>query len=162
LGGVASDNGTGANFSLRPNITGDPNLGICGGSRTAFFNTNVFSLPTDASNNLTYGDEPRGVVEGPCSFNWNASLAKTIRFGPERRRTANFSWQITNFTNTPNFTGIGTVVPCFTTETGSGMGTAAGIQCGASGVGGSARSFFGRVTSAGQMRTMALMVRVNL
>ena len=162
LGGVASDNGTGANFSLRPNMTGDPNLGICGGSRTAFFNTNVFILPTDANDNLTYGDEPRGAVEGPCMFNWNTSLAKTIRFGPDRRRTANFSWQVTNLTNTPNFTGIGTVLPCFTTTgTGTGTGTAAGIVCGAS-ASGPTRSFFGRVTSAGAMRTMALMVRVNL
>ena len=163
LGGVASDNGTGANFSLRPNITGDPNLGICGGSRSAYFNTNVFTLPTDAQNNLTYGDEPRGVVEGPCMFSWNSSIAKTIRFGPERRRTANFSWQITNLTNTPSFTGIGTVLPCFTTTgTGTGTGTAAGIVCGASAGAGVSRSFFGRVTSAGQMRTMALMVRINL
>jgi len=162
LGGVASDNGTGANFSLRPDMTGNPNLGICGGSRTAFFNTQVFTLPTNASDNLTYGNEPRGAVEGPCMFNWNASLAKTIRFGPDRRRTANFSWQVQNLTNTPNFTGIGTVLPCFTTTgTGTGAGTAAGIVCGASGVSGSTRSFFGRVTSAGQMRTMALMVRVN-
>ena len=82
LGGVASDNGTGANFSLRPNITGNPNTGICGGSPAAYFNTGVFALPTDANGNLTYGDEPRGAVEGPCSFNWNMSLAKTFRFGP--------------------------------------------------------------------------------
>ena len=57
LGGVASDNGTGANFSLRPNIVGNPNQGICGGSPSAFFNTEAFALPTDASGNLTYGNE---------------------------------------------------------------------------------------------------------
>ncbi|HXX44428.1 MAG TPA: carboxypeptidase regulatory-like domain-containing protein [Candidatus Acidoferrales bacterium] len=163
LGGVASDNGTGANFSLRPDITGNPNLGICGGTRQAYFNTGVFALPVDSNGNLSYGDEPRGAVEGPCTFNWNASIAKTIRFGPERRRTANFSWQISNLTNTPNFTGIGTVLPCGPSPNGvSGTGTAAGLACGSMLSGGQLRSFFGRVTSAGQMRTMSLMVRVNL
>lgn len=157
LGGTASDNGTGANFSLRPNLTGNPNLGVCGGTRTEFFNTSVFSPPLDPSGgHLTYGDEARGAVEGPCTFSWNMSIAKTVRFGPERRRTANFSWQIQNLTNTPNFTGIGTLLPCFNTASGISCGTISGNS------GGPFRSFFGAVTSAGAMRTMYLMVRVNL
>jgi len=162
LGGVASDNGTGANFSLRPNITGNPNTGICGGSPAAYFNTGVFALPTDANGNLAYGDEPRGAVEGPCSFNWNMSLAKTFRFGPDRRHTLNLSWQIQNLTNTANFNGIGTVLPCFgTTGTGAGTGNAAGIVCGAGSGAGSGFSLFGRVTSAASMRTMAMQARFN-
>jgi trimeric autotransporter adhesin len=162
LGGVASDNGTGANFSLRPNITGDPNRGICGGSPAAFFNTAVFALPTDSNGNLAYGDEQRGAVEGPCSFNWNMSLAKTFRFGPDRRHQLNISWQIQNLTNTPNYNGIGTVLPCFgTTGTGSGMGNASGITCGSSSGTSSGFSLFGRVTSAAAMRTMAFQARFN-
>jgi hypothetical protein len=162
LGGVASDNGTGANFSLRPNLTGDPNTGICGGSPAAFFNTGVFTLPTGANGNLAYGNEPRGAVEGPCQFNWNASLAKTFRFGPDRRHTLNLSWQITNLTNTPSYTGIGTVLPCFgTTGTGSGTGNAAGIVCGTGTGVGSGFSLFGRVSSAAAMRTMAVQARFN-
>ncbi len=146
LGGVASDNGTGANFSLRPDMTGNPNLGICGGSPAAFFNTKVFALPTDAGGNLTYGNEARGSVEGPCQFSWNASLGKSFRFGPEQRRVINVSWQVQNLTNTPNFTGIGTqFIPA---GNGSSLGPSS--------------SFFGRVTSAGSMRTMSLMVRFNL
>jgi trimeric autotransporter adhesin len=160
LGGVASDNGTGANFSLRPDLKGDPNPGICGGSRTAFFDTGVFSLPTDTNGNLAYGNEPRGAVEGPCQFSWNASIAKSFRFGPEKRHTANVSWQVQNLTNTPNFNGIGTVLPCFTTTASeSGTGNASGIVCGNGA--GSAASFFGRVTSAAQMRTMAVQIRFN-
>jgi hypothetical protein len=155
LGGTASDNGTGTNFSLRPNMTGNPNLGICGGTRTDFFNTSVFSPPLDSSGHLTYGDEPRGAVEGPCTFSWNMSIAKTIRFGPERRRTVNVSWQIQNLTNTPNFTGIGTLLPCFNTASGISCGTVSGNSVGPF------RSFFGAVTSAGSMRTMYLMVRLN-
>ncbi|MBZ5502031.1 MAG: TonB-dependent receptor [Acidobacteriia bacterium] len=146
LGGVASDNGTGANFSLRPDMTGNPNLGLCGGSPAAFFNTKVFALPTDAGGHLTYGNEARGSVEGPCQFSWNASLGKSFRFGPEQRRVMNVSWQIQNLTNTPNFTGIGTqFIPA---ANGSATGPSS--------------SFFGRVTSAGSMRTMSLMVRFNL
>jgi trimeric autotransporter adhesin len=163
LGGVASDNGTGTNFSLRPNIIGNPNEGICGGSRTAFFNTGVFTLPVDSNGDLTYGDEPRGAIEGPCTFNWNLSLAKTIRFGPERRRTANFSWQVTNLTNTASFTGIGTELPCFGALGSGTTGNAAGITCDTSSTSTSGpRSFFGRVTSAGAPRSMLLMVRINL
>jgi len=162
LGGAASDNGTGVNFSLRPNSNGNPNLGICGGTRTVFFNTNVFSLPVDANDNLAYGDEPRGAVEGPCLFSWNSALAKTIRFGPERRRTANFSWQIQNLTNTPSFTGIGTTLPCFGTVGSGSGGTASGLTCGGTAGTPPFRSFFGRVTTAGPMRSMFLMVRVNL
>ena len=167
LGGVASDNGTGANFSLRPNITGNPNLGICGGSTSNFFKTGVFALPADSNGNLAYGNEPRGAVEGPCSFNWNMSLAKTFRFGPDRRHQLNISWQIQNLTNTPNYNGIGTVLPCFSTgASGSGGGNASGIVCGVPGSGagsgvGQGFSLFGRVTSAGNMRTMAAQARFN-
>jgi trimeric autotransporter adhesin len=165
LGGVASDNGTGANFSLRPNLIGDPNLGLCGGSPSHFFNTSVpqvFTLPTDASNNLTYGDEPRGSVEGPCTFNWNMSLAKTFRFGTDRRHNLNISWQITNLTNTPAFNGLGITLPCSNTEGGGpGGGTAAGIVCGVSTSSTSAGSLFGRVTGAGAMRAMAAQARFN-
>ncbi len=116
---------------------------------------------------MTYGDEPRGAVEGPCSFNWNMSLAKTFRFGPDRRHQLNISWQIQNLTNTPNYNGIGTVLPCFsTTGTGSGGGNASGISCGVPGNGagggvGQGFSLFGRVTSAGNMRTMAVQARFN-
>jgi Carboxypeptidase regulatory-like domain len=162
LGGVASDNGTGTNFSLRPNITGNPNLGICGGSPSNFFNTGMFTLPTDSHGNLTYGDEPRGAVEGPCSFNWNMSLAKTFRFGPDRRHQLNISWQVSNLTNTPNYSGIGTTLPCFGTPgTGSGTGNASGIVCGAGTGAGPGFSLFGHVTGAGNMRTMALQARFN-
>jgi trimeric autotransporter adhesin len=153
LGGVASDNGTGANFSLRPNLIGDPNLSICGGSPSKFFNPNVFSPPVDSAGNLTYGDEPRGAVEGPCTFNWNMSLAKTFRFGPDRRHNLNISWQVTNLTNTPSFNGLGITLPC--------SGVAPAISCGVSSSSTSEGSLFGRVTGAGAMRAMAAQARFN-
>jgi hypothetical protein len=82
-----------------------------------------------------YGDEHRGSVEGPCQFSWNLSIAKSVRFGAEQRHTFNASWEIQNLTNTPSFSGVG-----------STLGS----------------STFGRVTGAGSMRTMDIMIRFNL
>jgi hypothetical protein len=135
LGGTASDNGTGANFSLRAEQIGNPNVGICGGSPLDFFNAGAFGLPpTDASGNPAYGNERRGAVEGPCTLSWNMSVAKTYRFGPERRHMLNIQWQMQNLTNTPSFNGLGTTFGSL---------------------------FFGQVTSAASMRTMDLMARFN-
>lgn len=135
LGGTASDNGTGANFSLRAEQLGNPNTGICGGSPLNFFNTTAFGLPpADASGNPTYGNERRGAIEGPCTLSWNMSVAKTYRFGPERRHMFNIQWQMQNLTNTPSFNGLGTTYGSL---------------------------FFGQVTSAASMRTMDVMARFN-
>ena len=130
LGGSASDNGTGASFSLRPNLVGNPNVGICGGSPLAFFNVNAFATPAQNQ----YGDEQRGSIEGPCSFVWNMSLAKTFRFGPQERHRLEARWEVQNLLNDGNFSGLSTT-----------LGSTA----------------FGRVTSAASMRTMDAMIRFN-
>jgi hypothetical protein len=132
LGGGASNNtGTGANFSERADQVGNPNIGICGGSALGFFNTGAFAVPAAGA----YGDERRGAIEGPCSFSWSLSLAKSFRFGPrERQHSVMVRWEVQNLTNTPAFTGLSTTV-------GSPL--------------------FGAVTSAGSMRTMDVMLRVN-
>lgn len=130
VGGSASDNGTGANFSLRADQLGNPNTGICGGSALNFFNTTAFATPPATS----YGDERRGAIEGPCSFSWNISLAKSFRFGPENRHRVEFHWDVSNLTNSVNFSGVNATL-------GS--------------------SLFGHVTSAASMRTMSAMLRFN-
>ena len=130
LGGTASDNGTGASFSLRPNQIGNANQGICGGSPLGFFNTNVFVQPPVTR----YGNEPRGAIEGPCTFTWNASLGKGFRFGPQERHRIDLRWEVQNLTNTPSFNGLATTL-------GS--------------------TLFGRVTSAASMRTMDGQIRFN-
>lgn len=130
LGGTASDNGTGAAFSLRPDRISNPNEGICGGSSLAYFNTAAFATP--ATNQ--YGDEQRGSIEGPCSFSWNMSLAKSFRFGPQERHRIDIRGEVQNLTNTPSFNGLATTL-------GS--------------------TLFGRVTSAASMRTMDAQVRFN-
>ncbi|MGC1108188.1 MAG: carboxypeptidase regulatory-like domain-containing protein [Candidatus Acidiferrales bacterium] len=130
LGGTASDNGTGANFSLRAQEIGSPSYGVCGGSQSAFFNTAAFTTPPLGQ----YGDEPRGAISGPCSFSWNASLAKSFRYGPEQRHHVDVRWEVQNVGNHVNFSGVSTLL-------GS--------------------STFGRVTSASSMRTMDVMLRYN-
>lgn len=130
LGGTSADNGTGASFSLRADQVGDPNLGICGGSPLAFFNTAAFATPATTS----YGNEKRGAIEGPCKLNWNASLAKSFRYGPQERHHIDVRWEIQNLSNTPSFSGLSTLL-------GS--------------------SSFGRVTGAGTMRTMDITMRYN-
>lgn len=105
-------------------------MGLCGGSSLGFFNTTVFAQPAATQ----YGDERRGSIEGPCSFNWNVSLAKGFRFGPQERHRIDFRWEVQNLTNTPTFNGLGTTL-------GS--------------------TLFGRVTSAASMRTMDAQVRFN-
>jgi trimeric autotransporter adhesin len=130
LGGTAADNGTGASFSLRAEQIGDPNTSICGGPALAFFNTAAFTTPAPTE----YGNEHRGAIEGPCKFNWNASLAKSFRFGPQERHHLDVRWEIQNLSNTPSFSGLSSLL-------GS--------------------SSFGRVTGAGSMRTMDVMIRYN-
>lgn len=130
LGGVASDNGTGASYSLRAEQVGNPNYGLCGGSQANFFNAAAFVTPPLG----VYGNEPRGAVNGPCSFDWNASLAKSFRYGPEQRHHVDVRWEVQNVGNHVNFSGISTLL-------GS--------------------STFGRITSAGTMRTMDVMLRYN-
>src|ERR1700722_15520704 len=130
LGGLASDNGTGASFSLRADQVGDPNVGICGGTPLSFFNTAAFATPA----RTVYGNERRGAIEGPCKFNWNASLAKSFRFGPQERHHLDVRWEVQNLSNTPSFSGLSTTL-------GS--------------------TSFGRVTAAGTMRTMDITMRYN-
>jgi hypothetical protein len=109
---------------------GNPNAGICGGAPLNFFNTAAFTTPAPT----TYGDEHRGAIEGPCKFSWNASLAKSFRFGPQERHHLDVRWEVQNLSNTPSFSGLSATL-------GS--------------------SSFGRVTSAGSMRTMDVMIRYN-
>ena len=130
-GGAANNSGTGANFSERAEQVGDPNVGICGGTALDFFNAGAFAVPAAG----TYGNERHGAIEGPCSFSWNASLAKSFRFGPrEQQHRVDVRWEVQNLTNTPSFNGISTT-----------LGSA----------------IFGQVTSAGSMRSMDVMMRFN-
>ena len=133
LSGTAANNsGTGSNFSERANQVGDPNAGICGGTASNFFDTAAFAVPATGA----FGNERRGAIEGPCTFTWNVSLAKSILFGGSRdyQHRLEVRWEVQNLTNAGNFNGLST-----------GLGS----------------TTFGSVTSAASMRTMDVTLRFN-
>lgn len=116
--GSASDNtGTGSNFSERANQIGNPNLPSSERTPLDFFNTAAFLLPVAGE----YGDAARNTITGPGSFNINTAVARTFRFGPDGQHRLEARWEIQNLTNTPNFTGLNTVVN--STTYGSVQGT---------------------------------------
>jgi trimeric autotransporter adhesin len=81
-----------------------------------------------------YGDAARNTITGPGAFTLSAQLAKTFSFGRDHNRRVDFRWEVNNLTNTPNLTGLSTVVNSAT---------------------------YGRVQGASGMRTMDFMTRVN-
>jgi hypothetical protein len=117
-------------YSERANQIGDPSLPS--GQRTVqeYFNTAAFAVPTSGC----AGDAARNTIIGPGSFTLNLDLAKNIRLGRDGQRRMDIHWQVNNLTNTPNLTGLSTVVNSST---------------------------FGRVTGAAGMRTMTINTRIN-
>ncbi|HLW44528.1 MAG TPA: hypothetical protein VKS00_08560, partial [Candidatus Acidoferrales bacterium] len=95
-----------------------------------FFDTSAFVAPPVG----TFGDASRNTICGPGSFNINAGLSKSMVFGKDQQRRMTLAWQVQNLTNTPNFSGLSTVVNSFT---------------------------YGRVQSVKPMRTMDISLRVN-
>ena len=80
------------------------------------------------------GGAARNTIIGPGGFSTNFSVNREVQFGRDALRRLDLAWNVTNLTNTPTFSGLSTVV-------GS--------------------STFGRVLSAGAMRTMNFTARVN-
>ncbi len=130
LGTAADNTGTGGNFSERADQISNPSLPA--GQRTPlhFFNTTAFVLPAIGR----FGDAGRNTIEGPGNFGLNFALAKLIRFGRDQQRRIDLRWEVSNFTNTPNFTGLSTVVNSAT---------------------------YGRVLGTRGMRTMDFQMRAN-
>ena len=130
LGGVGNNGGVGATFSTRADQVGDPSLP--GDQRTPlhFFNTAAFVLPSPGR----FGDAARNTIPGPGNLSFNFALARRVNFGKDKRDRINLRWEVQNLTNTPNFTGLSTVVDSQT---------------------------YGRVLGARAMRTMDFVMRVN-
>jgi hypothetical protein len=80
------------------------------------------------------GDAPRNTIIGPGGFTTNFSVNRGIQYGKDGLRRIDLAWNVTNLTNTPTFSGLSTVVNSST---------------------------FGRVLSAGAMRTMNFTARLN-
>jgi Carboxypeptidase regulatory-like domain len=131
IGGSQSNNsGTGGNlgssFNERPDQIGNPCVGP--GLPLDFFNTAAFALPPPGR----FGNAARNTICGPGLFNLDFALARAFRLSREGHHRLDLRWETRNLTNTPNFTGLNTVLNS---------------------------ASFGRVTAAGPMRTMDLTLR---
>ena len=129
LGGTPDNSGTGG-FSQRADQIGNPNLPAGDRDPLHFFNTAAFVEPPAG----VFGNAARNTITGPGAFQVNFALNRNIRFGKDGQRRMDLRWEVNNLTNTPNFSGLSTVVNSTT---------------------------FGRVTGARPMRTMELQMRVN-
>jgi hypothetical protein len=115
--------------SLRPDATGLP-VGINWSDRTVlkYFNTIAFAIPQGQ-----FGNAGRNTIVGPGSNSLNLSLRKSFRLGENNRRV-DFSWQVTNVLNHPNWSSVSTNISALN---------------------------FGQVTGVGRMRSMTMNLRIN-
>jgi hypothetical protein len=127
----SSGSGSGAALynSLRPDATGLP-AGIDWGDRTLlkFFNTAAFAIPSGP-----YGNAGRNTITGPGNILMNLSIHKNFRLDENNRRL-DFSWQVQNLLNHPNWGGVSTTINTLN---------------------------FGQVTSVRAMRSMTMNLRIN-
>jgi hypothetical protein len=131
LGNVGNNARTGAYFSERAQATGLP-VSLVGSDRTGsrYFNTAAFTLPPPGQ----LGNAGRNTIPGPPTINFNTSLDREIVFSQEKGVRADFRLEANNVFNTPNFSGLATVVNA---------------------------ADFGRITSVQNMRTLAFSVRIR-
>jgi len=127
IGTSAGNVGSGGVFATRADQICNPNAGASG-APLDFFNTACFVVPPAGQ----LGNAARNTIIGPGMFIWNAQIAKTFLLGKDQQHRVDFRWEITNLTNTPNLTGLSTLVNSTT---------------------------FGQVTGAGAMRAMNFVTR---
>ncbi|MGI9101995.1 MAG: TonB-dependent receptor domain-containing protein [Terriglobales bacterium] len=123
--GAFFDVASGVNGTLRANMTGQP-IALADPSVAEWFNTAAFTPPPPGQ----FGDAGRNTIIGPRTWAVNMALAKTINLG--ETKNLELRWQANNVFNTPQFTGLDTVVNSRT---------------------------FGQVITAGAMRRMTLLAR---
>ncbi len=130
LGNAANNSGTGASLSERPDQVGNPSLPRDQRDPLHFFNTAAFALPLPGA----FGNAGRNTITGPGIFTVNGSVGRWIALGKDRQRRLDLRWEVQNLFNTPNFTGLNTVVNS---------------------------TNYGRVSGARAMRSMDLNIRFN-
>jgi trimeric autotransporter adhesin len=115
--------------ALRPDATGiSPGISWSDRNVLAFFNTAAFAIPSG-----TYGTAGRNTITGPGTNLLNLSIHKNFRLDENNRRI-DFSWQVQNLLNHPNWAGVSATVNSLN---------------------------FGQVTSARAMRSMTFNLRIN-
>jgi len=123
--GSFTDVSRGTNGTLRADLTGQP-ISMGNPSVGEWFNTAAFVEPSSG----TFGDAPRNSITGPGSRLFDMAVTKLVSIS--ETRSLELRVQALNVFNTPQFTGIDTVVNSPT---------------------------FGRVITVGQMRTLQLTGR---
>ena len=125
--GAISDVASGVNGTLRADLTGQP-ITVPNPTLGEWFNTAAFIAPPAGQ----FGNAGRNTIRGPTTWNLNMSLSKTIQLGDVRG--LDLRVQASNVLNTPQYTGIDTVVNHRT---------------------------FGQVISVGNMRQLQLFARFH-
>lgn len=131
LGNVSNNSGTGASFSERAQATGLP-VALPASERTParYINPSAFTLPPAGQ----FGNAGRNTIPGPGMIDFDVELQRTFLLSREKGVRATFEVQAENVLNTPNFSGLSTVVNA---------------------------SDFGRITSVRPMRTLSFQLRVR-
>lgn len=127
-GTSAANTGSGGVFATRADEICNPNLAASQRAPLAFFNTSCFVVPPAGQ----LGNAGRNTIIGPGMFIWNVQVAKTFPFGKDQQHRLDLRWEVSNLTNTPNLTGLSTLVNSTT---------------------------FGQVTGASAMRAMNVVAR---
>ena len=107
LGNLGSIGGTAAIANLRADATDEP-VALSRSERTTqeFFNTAAFAPPLPGQ----FGDAGRNTIPGPGMVNFNMSLERLFTFSKERGIRGSFRISANNLMNTPNWSGLATVV----------------------------------------------------
>ncbi|MFB3921451.1 MAG: carboxypeptidase regulatory-like domain-containing protein [Terriglobia bacterium] len=131
LGNLGNFGGVAAIANLRADATGQPvSLGDSASTPQQFFNTAAFALPPSDQ----FGNAGRNTIPGPGLVNFNMSLERFFTFSRERGIRGSFRVSANNLMNTPNWSGLATVVN--------------GQE-------------FGRVTSVRDMRSISFALRLR-
>jgi Carboxypeptidase regulatory-like domain len=131
LGNLSAGAGMGAYQSLRADATGQP-VGLPTSQRTTleFFNTAAFAPPVPGA----FGNAGRNTIPGPGKVNYDLSVGRLLTISREKNIWADIRLSANNVFNTPQYTGLATVVNA---------------------------TDFGRVTSVAAMRTLTLTLRLR-
>ena len=131
LGNLSTGAGTGAYQALRADATGLA-VSLPASQRTTleYFNTAAFAAPAPG----TFGNAGRNTIPGPGRINFSMSLGRFLMISREKNIGADVRVEANNIFNTPQFSGLATVVNA---------------------------TDFGRVTSVGSMRELTFSMRVR-
>jgi hypothetical protein len=86
----------------RPDVICDPNANAPHGF-TQFYNTACFANPPAGVNRV--GNAGRNTIQGPSTTRFDATLAKSIKFGESK--SVQLRWEVFNIFNHTNFTTLG-------------------------------------------------------